>query len=78
MKRISEALFIYVYFVYINYIQEDFSEWYKLGKIVIKPFWFIKILYMVIYSIVCFPLVLIHIEIDKNKELFDNLVKRIF
>jgi len=55
----------YIVFVYTHYIQEDWDEYNKLGKIFIKPAWFIRSILAIIYSVVCFPLVLFHITIDK-------------
>jgi len=65
----------YVKFVYEKYIYEDWSLLTKLGRIVVKPFWFIKSILTIIYSIVCFPLVLLHMKLDKHVDKILELIR---
>jgi len=55
-------IYKYILFVYEHYIQEDWSYITKTGQFFLKPAWFVRSILMWIYSIVCFPLVLIHME----------------
>ena len=58
----------YVLFVYLNYIQEDWSVVNKLGRFFLKPAWFVSSIIMWTYSTLFFPLVLAHREL---KEIYD-------
>jgi len=58
-------IYKYILFVYKEYIQEDWNVVDKIGQIILKPFWFIRSFLMWIYSIICFPLVLLHMKINK-------------
>jgi hypothetical protein len=55
----------YILFVYDKYIKEDWSIINLLGKICLYPFWIIRILLAIVYSILCFPLVLLHMKLEK-------------
>lgn len=57
MKR---RIINYILFVYINYIVEDFSDLNLLGKLTIIPFWYIRNIISILFSIFCFPIVLMH------------------
>ena len=57
-------IYKYFLFVYIHYIREDWDVINKTGHSFLKPAWFVRSIIIWFYSIVCFPLVLVHIEID--------------
>lgn len=40
----------FIKFLYTNYIYEDFSDYNKIGKYFIYPFWFVRIFYIAILS----------------------------
>jgi len=58
----------YIIFVLDHYINEDWSDVKKIGKLFLKPAWFIRSIFMWTYSIVCFPLILLHMYVENNKE----------
>lgn len=60
MKYIAQ----YILFVYEKYIKEDWSVINVFGKMVLYPFWFIRMLIAISFSIVAFPLVLLHMNSD--------------
>ena len=59
----------FILFVYNEYIYQDWSELTKLGRIFIKPAWFIRSIIFWIGSFILFPLVLLDMkfknELDK-------------
>lgn len=59
----------YFRFVYKKYIQEDWTVITKLGRFFLKPAWLISSIIVGGLSIICFPLVLLHMyygeEINK-------------
>jgi hypothetical protein len=68
-NNIKINFYKYVLFVYKYYIQEDWTIYTKIGKFFIKPFWFIKMIISIIYSVICFPLVLLHMILIKHKKI---------
>ena len=40
----------FIKFLYSEHIYEDFSYYTKLGKKLIYPFWFMRMLYIIIFS----------------------------
>lgn len=62
MKR---QLAIYALFVYEHYIYQDWSEIKPFAQKILKPFWFVRSSLLWIYSIFCFPLVLLDMKIKK-------------
>ena len=68
MKIIKNYILIYIYFVYETYLEQDWEDFNLLGKIIIKPFWYLKWLYIITYSVFCFPIVLFHIYTKTNKK----------
>lgn len=63
----KQKLAKYILFVYLNYIQEDLSDLKPFAQNLLKPAWFVRSILVWIYSIVFFPLVLLDIQIQKNK-----------
>jgi len=61
----KQKLAQYILFVYEHYIKEDWSVLTTLGKVILYPFWLIRIPIVTLYSIFCFPLVLLHMELEK-------------
>lgn len=55
----------YILFVYTHYIQENWDDYTKFGKIVIYPAWIIRSIFTWIFSFVGFPFVLAHMRLDK-------------
>jgi len=53
----------YASFVYENYIKEDWDCTTKIGKITLKPAWFVRSIYVSIFAVVCFPIVLAHMKV---------------
>jgi hypothetical protein len=56
----------YILFVYNNYIDTDFDVLTKFGKLIIYPAHYIRMFMVILYSIVCFPLVLLHMYYVEN------------
>lgn len=54
----------YILFVYIKYIHFDLSITTRIGRIILTPFNYIRIGGVILYSILCFPLVLIHMWLN--------------
>ena len=74
MKR---YLAIYALFVYEYYIQEDWYDIKTFGKILLKPFWYIRNIISVLFSIFCFPIVLLHIlYIKEIQPLYDFVINQ--
>lgn len=73
-----EFILKYFLFVYENYIQEDWSTFTKIGRILLKPAWFVRSILFWIYSVMCFPLVLLHmklVEIDITRIIFETIAE---
>ena len=68
MNKIKYYILLYILYVYDLYLYQEWDDITLSGKILLKPFWYIKILYVTLYSIVCFPLVLFHIYTKTNKK----------
>lgn len=68
----------YILFVYTNYIENDMSDLNIVGKITLLPAEFIRKVIMALYSIVCFPLVLTHMYIDKHKDKIEEMLEFIY
>jgi len=68
MKKIKLSLVLYILFVYNTYLQENWNELNLFGKIIIKPFWYIRVLYVTLYAIFLFPIVLFHRFTKTNKK----------
>jgi hypothetical protein len=58
-------IYKYILFVYTRYIQENWDDYTKIGKFLIYPAWIFRSVLVCIYSILCFPFVLAHMEIEK-------------
>lgn len=56
----------YILFVYNSYIDTDFDVLTKFGKLIIYPSHYIRMIMVILYSIVCFPLVLLHMYYVEN------------
>ena len=70
----KQKLAQYILFVYEHYIKEDWSVLTTLGKVILYPFWLIRIPIVTLYSIFCFPLVLLHMiiaDIDITPIIFE-------
>lgn len=50
MNKILLTLAVLVNYVYTTHIEEDWTLWTKLGKIVIFPFWIIRCVYVIAAS----------------------------
>ena len=60
-----------------NYINDDFNTLTNIGKIFLKPAWFIRSILIILYSIVCFPLVLIHMYLYNFIKKIDYMIENI-
>lgn len=73
----------YILFVYVNYIIEDFSDLNIFGKIIIYPFWYIRNIISILFSIICFPIVLLHMYYvnilfpEKIEPFFEKMIKTV-
>lgn len=72
----KQKLSTYILFVYKHYIEEDFSDIKPIARILLKPAWFVRTILVCTYSVVCFPLILIHMYFEKNKEKILNYLKK--
>jgi hypothetical protein len=64
----KKVLINYVLFVLVNYINEDLSMLTKFGKLVIYPAHIVRVILAVIFSIVCFPIVALHMWYKNSLE----------
>ena len=74
----KQKLAQYILFVYEHYIKEEWSVLTMFGKIVIYPFWLIRIPIVTLYSIFCFPFVLLHMYIKKFDKEFELIKFKLF
>ena len=75
IKKIELSIILYILFVYEYYIYQDWNCIKPFAKKILYFFWLIRIFYIVLYSIICLPLVLLHMELikDKYNKLFDGM-----
>ena len=70
----------YILFVYEHYIKEDLSCLHTFARIIIYPAWIVRSILAIIYSIVFFPIVLIHMKvydkIDKIMVMLDEIQQK--
>lgn len=58
-------IYKYILFVYINYIQEDWETVTKIGRILLKPAWFIRSIFYWIFSFSISPFVFFYMKITE-------------
>lgn len=84
MNKYKYYILLYIHYVYDLYLYQDWQEFNKPGRLFLKLLWYVKFLYVSVYSIVCFPLVLFHIFTKTNEKWkqfwkeFDDFIKEEF
>ena len=82
MKKLLEYLKIYIFFIYEEFIYSDFIGINKIGKFLIKPFYYISFLYWYILSIIFFPfflfMLIYHDKIEKIKDISILILSELF
>lgn len=80
----KSLLATYLLFIYEEYLEEDWSHITTFGKLILKPFWYIKCLYIAIFAVVGIPLIYAHYqslydpELVKLQKDFDDFLIEIF
>jgi hypothetical protein len=67
-NNIKLSLINFLLFVYERYIYQDWSYINKIGKIVIKPMWFIRSILMWSLIVILFPLFYLRFRYDTEIE----------
>lgn len=56
----------YLLFIDEQYLKQDWEDFNKLGRAIIKPFWYIKCVYFSVFAIIGFPLIWVHYQSLNN------------
>lgn len=65
----KSLLATYLLFIYEQYLEEDYSDITKFGKLILKSLWYIKCLYIAIFAVIGIPLIYAHYQSLYNPKL---------